>query len=183
MLFCAALMLLGAPKAATQQEDEMDLETHLSTPQLTEQRRADAVAHARRMVPSLRSTGMKASTLRGGEVVLASLPCDTLFTANSTTPKPEALRRIRALKSVAQDGDRYKILVAVHADDTGDDLYSDSLTLERANAVDELLWKLADTDDTNVVIYGMGKEEPIYDNNTRAHRRANRRVEFYIVPL
>ncbi|MDE6271071.1 MAG: OmpA family protein [Muribaculaceae bacterium] len=181
-LLCAALLFAALPRAVAQDES-LDLETNVNTPQLAENRRAEATAHARRLVNSLRGTGMRASTLRGGEVVLASLPCDTLFAANASTPKPEALRRIRGLKSVVEDGRHYKILVAVHADDTGDDEYSDRLTEERATAMDELLWKLADTDDTNVVIYGMGKDEPIYDNDTRANRRANRRVEFYIVPL
>ena len=52
-----------------------------------------------------------------------------------------------------------------------------------AGAIDDLLWQLADNDDTNIVIYGIGKDEPLNDNTTRRERRANRRVEFYIVPL
>ena len=71
----------------------------------------------------------------------------------------------------------------MHSDDTGDDAYSDALTEARANAVDDLLWQLADRRDTNVVIYGLGKDEPVNANDTRNRRRANRRVEFYIVPL
>ncbi|MBP3589614.1 MAG: OmpA family protein, partial [Muribaculaceae bacterium] len=95
----------------------------------------------------------------------------------------EALHRIRGLKSIVESASHYKVLVAVHADDTGDDAYSDALTEARANAVDDLLWQLAGRDDTNVVIYGLGKDEPLNDNTTRTDRRANRRIEFYIVPV
>lgn len=178
-----AALLAAAADVCAQEAAGPDLETNVNTPALSSRRRAEAVDHARRLASSLRGFGMRTSTLRGGEVVLATLPADTLFAANSSGPKPEALRRIRGLKSIVEDGDRYKILVAVHADDTGDDAYSDALTEARANAVDDLLWQLAGQTDTNVVIYGQGKDEPLNDNRTRADRRANRRVEFYIVPL
>lgn len=178
------LLLCAIPRAAAQTDAaDLDLDTNINTPAIPQKRRAEAADHARRLAASLRTTGMRASTIREGEVVLATLPCDTIFPANSTEPKREALHRMRGLKSIVEDNDRYKVLVAVHADDTGDDAYSDALTEARANAVDDLLWQLAGRDDTNVVIYGLGKDEPLNDNTTRADRRANRRIEFYIVPI
>lgn len=178
------LLLCAIPHAAAQTDAaDLDLDTNINTPAIPQKRHAEAADHARRLAASLRTTGMRASTIRGGEVVLATLPCDTIFPANSTEPKPEALHRIRGLKSIVENASHYKVLVAVHADDTGDDAYSDALTEARANAVDDLLWQLAGRDDTNVVIYGLGKDEPLNDNTTRADRRANRRIEFYIVPV
>lgn len=179
----ALLLVTAFCDAWAQDPADLDLDTNINTPVLASRRKADAAEHARRTAASLRSAGMRASTIRGGEVVLATLPCDTLFPANSPEPKREALHRLRALKSIVESTDRYKILVAVHADDTGDDAYSDRLTEARANAVDDLLWQLAGRDDTNVIIYGLGKDEPLNNNLSRADRRANRRVEFYIVPL
>lgn len=178
------LLLCGIPDAAAQTDAaDLDLDTNINTPAIPQKRHAEAADHARRLAASLRTTGMRASTIREGEVVLATLPCDTIFPANSTEPKREALHRIRGLKSIVENASHYKVLVAVHADDTGDDAYSDAITEARANAVDDLLWQLAGRDDTNVVIYGLGKDEPLNDNTTRAERRANRRIEFYIVPI
>lgn len=178
------LLLCAIPRAAAQTDAaDLDLDTNINTPAIPQKRHAEAADHARRLAASLRTTGMRASTIRGGEVVLATLPCDTIFPANSTEPKREALHRMRGLKSIVENASHYKVLVAVHADDTGDDAYSDALTEARANAVDDLLWQLAGRDDTNVVIYGLGKDEPLNDNTTRADRRANRRIEFYIVPI
>jgi outer membrane protein OmpA-like peptidoglycan-associated protein len=169
--------------AQTAEPSELSLEDNINTPVIASKQHKTIADKAGRLASALRSHGMKTSTLRNGEVVLATLPCDTIFAANSTTPKPEAMKRLSALREVVAQPARYKLLVAVHADDTGDDAYSDSLTEERAGAIDDLLWQLADNDDTNIVIYGLGKDEPLNDNTTRRERRANRRVEFYIVPL
>ncbi len=131
--------------AQTAEPSELSLEDNINIPAIASKHHKTIADKAGRMASALRSHGMKTSTLRNGEVVLATLPCDTIFAANSTTPKPEAMKRLSALR--------------------------------------DLLWQLADNDDTNIVIYGLGKDEPLNDNTTRRERRANRRVEFYIVPL
>jgi len=161
----------------------LSLEANINTPAITSKRHSAAVEKASELAVSLRRQGLRTTTVRNGEVVMASLPCDTLFAANATQPKPEALKRLRPLLDIVNQPARYKLLVAVHTDDTGDDTYSDAISEARANAIDDLLWQLAGRDDTNVVIYGLGKDEPLNDNSTRELRRANRRVELYIVPL
>ena len=186
-LAAAALAVAAIAATAagdTADADELDLDRQLHTPAIPQRQHAATADHAARLAASMRRQGLRAATLRQSEIVLVSLPCDTLFAANSTTPKPEALRRLRPLREIVGQSERYKVVVAVHSDDTGDDAYSDALTEARANAIDDLLWQLADRDDdTNVVIYGIGKDEPLHDNDSQAHRRANRRVEIYIVPL
>lgn len=170
--------------AALAQDSELTLEEHINTPAISSRRHPEVVARANHIVAKLRKSGFRTSTLRNGEVVMATLPCDTLFAANSITPKREAVKRLQPLSGIVEQSDRYKMLVAVHADDSGDDAYSDMLTEARANAIDDILWQLAGHDeDTNVVIYGLGADEPIHTNDTRRNRRENRRVEFYIVPL
>ncbi|MDE6136699.1 MAG: OmpA family protein [Muribaculaceae bacterium] len=183
MILCVMAAMAAAASAQTADSADLSLEEHINTPVIERKRHAAVVEKAQKLSASLRSKGLRTNTLRNDEVVLATLPCDALFAANATEPKYEALSRLRALAEVAGLPEEYKVLVAVHSDDTGDDAYSDALTEARANAVDDLLWQLADRKDTNVVIYGIGKDEPINANDTRDHRRANRRVEFYIVPL
>ena len=183
MRLAGALLVLiacGLPCAA---QDNLSLDEHMQVPQVPQKRHAEAVERAASVAARLRAKGMSTATLRNGEVVLTTLPCDTLFAANAEVPKREALKRLQGMQEIVRAPERYKVLVAVHTDDTGDTDYSDALSLARAHAIDELLWQMGDGSDTNVVIYGMGKDEPLHDNDTRRHRRANRRVEFYIVPL
>ena len=181
---CTALLLFFAAMAAKAQEAELALDDNINIPAVPSRRHAAVAEHAAHTVARLRKSGFSASTIRNGEVVLASLPCDTLFAANATDPKPEAAKRLRALLDIVTQPARYKVLVAVHADDTGDDTYADYLTEARANAIDHLLWDISGKDeDTNVVIYGLGADEPLRPNNSRINRRHNRRVEFYIVPI
>lgn len=179
-----AVLLTAMPMHAQESDADLSLDEQIATPALGSRRHADATSQASRLAATLAREGFSTSTLRDGEVVLATVPCDMLFAANSTTPKREAAYRLRALRDIVSRPERYKIVVAVHADDTGDEAYSDSLTEARANAVDDLLWQVAGhNDDTNVVIYGLGRDEPLVENATRRDRRKNRRVEFYIVPL
>lgn len=182
LLLCAMTAVASVASAQTADAD-LSLEDNINTPAIANKRRAAVKEKAQKLSTSLRGKGLRTTTLRDGEVVLATLPCDALFAANATEPKYEAISRLRALADVVGQPEEYKVLVAVHSDDTGDEAYSDALTEARANAVDDLLWQLADRHDTNVVIYGLGKDEPITDNDTRAARHSNRRVEFYIVPL
>lgn len=183
ILLCVLAAAASVASAQTADPADLSLEDNINTPAIERKRHAAAAEKAQKLSASLRRKGLRTATLRNGEVVLATMPCDTLFAANATDPKPEALVRLRALTEVVGQPGEYKVLVAVHSDDTGDDAYSDALTEARANAVDDLLWQLADRRDTNVVIYGLGKDEPVNANDTRNRRRANRRVEFYIVPL
>lgn len=178
-----AIVMAITSQAQTADEADLSLEANLNTPAISARRHAAVAEKAARLATSLRHHRMRATTLRNGEVVLATIPCDTIFASNSTTPKPEALKRLQPMRDIVEAPSHYKVLVAVHADDTGDEAYSDALTEARANAIDDLLWQLAGREDTNVVIYGLGKDEPLNDNETARHRRANRRIEFYIVPI
>jgi outer membrane protein OmpA-like peptidoglycan-associated protein len=75
----------------------------------------------------------------------------------------------------------YKLLVVVHSDDAGDEAYSDRLTEERSNAIDEYFSETLG-DNLNLVPYGVGFDDPCASNNSIAGRKANRRVEVYIIP-
>ncbi|MDE6497297.1 MAG: OmpA family protein [Muribaculaceae bacterium] len=176
-------VMFMATLATAKAQDNLSLEEHLQVPEVPQRRHGDVADRAGKLAAQLQRRGMRTATLRNGEVVLATLPCDTIFAANSAEPKREGLKRLQGMQDIVRNPERYKVLVAVHTDNTGDSVYSDELSLARAQAVDEMLWQMGGGEDTNVVIYGMGKDEPLNDNATRQQRRANRRIEFYIVPL
>lgn len=126
--------------------------------------------------------GLDVSLLRNGEVLQVTMPCEVLFGISSVELKPSAMGQLRKLRVVVSEPHKYKVLVAVHTDDTGDNEYADSISAARANAIDDGLWQIAGEKDTNVIPYGIGKDEPLAANTSRANRARNRRVEFFIVP-
>lgn len=185
ILLCIAL---GAACLASgrQPEDEPDyldlsIAENIETPAVP----AKAKTYVRTAIDQLRRSlikqGYSVEPARNGEVLEITIPCHELFAPCDTKLKPSGIKRLEALGSLAADPN-YKLLIAAHTDNTGDDQYADSVTAARANAVDDLLWQLAGQRNTNTVPYGLGRDEPLHANDTRAGRDANRRVEIYIVP-
>ena len=126
--------------------------------------------------------GLDVKTIRDGEVLQVTIPCSSLFGIGSVELKASAVNELRKLSAVVREPHKYKVLVAVHTDDTGDNQYADSISASRANAIDDGLWHIAGEKDTNVIPYGIGKDEPIVPNTSRNNRERNRRVEIYIIP-
>ena len=126
--------------------------------------------------------GFNVASMRDGEVLRITIPCDELFPIGSVDLKSSALLSLSQLGSLVGEPKKYKLLITVHTDDTGDDQYADSISAARANAVDDALWQIAGEKETNVIPYGLGKDEPLVDNSSRANRARNRRVDIFIVP-
>ena len=77
----------------------------------------------------------------------------------------------------------YKMLVAVHSDNTGSREYADALTESRVSAIaDYLIQASGGNDDILLVPYAQGMDEPLTSNDRRENRRKNRRVEIYLIP-
>lgn len=181
---CVATALAGPadPPAAEPDALEMSIEDNLETPAVPKK----ATTYVRTAMDQLRRSMLKkgytATLLRNGEVLEITIPCSELFASCATELKPAGIKRLEGLGSLAADNDKYKLLIAAHSDNTGDEMYADSITAARANAIDDLLWQLSGRSDTNTVPYGLGSDEPLKPNTSRAGREANRRVEIYVVP-
>lgn len=144
---------------------------------------ADAVASAMgQLIRTLRNAGYTASGVRSGQVALVTIPAADLFAPGLTTLRDEASAKLRPLLPYIQRSDNYKVILAVHSDDTGDALYNDRLTADRANAIDEYFYRLNGNSDTGIIPYGLGLDEPVAPNNTIEGRSRNRRIEIYFVP-
>ena len=119
--------------------------------------------------------------LRGEEVIKLTIPMDKLFYPNDTVMlnKSDLL-----LRPIARYGDKpgmYHILIVTHSDNTGSIEYNLNLTQNRAESIYNKLKQLG-LYTTEVVIYGMGGEEPKVDNLTMENRQKNRRTEIYLIP-
>jgi len=178
----AAGSLRAAEPAGEPDVLDMSIEENLATPAVPSKARTHIRADIDRLRRRMLGAGYAASAIRDGEVLEISIPAQNLFAANDTVLKPSGAALLREIGEIAREPRRYKIVIAAHSDDTGDEQYSDRLTAARANAIDDWLWQAAGERDTNTVPYGLGRDEPLRPNDSRTGREANRRVEIYIVP-
>jgi outer membrane protein OmpA-like peptidoglycan-associated protein len=103
-----------------------------------------------------------------------------LFASNSDRIKPETATRIAGIGRVLVSVQITKLHVEGHTDNYGTDAYNDALSLRRAQVVaDEL--EGAGFLPPNVIVRGLGKLDPVADENTMADQMQNRRVSI-IVP-
>ncbi len=180
----ASAMIAAAYAADPVQPDpfELNLEDNINTPAVPPKNHASVKEHTNRLKSALDHSGFKAAYLRDGEALMITLPCDQLFRANSTTLSDEGLKLLQKLRLPGEAEGKYKILIAVHSDNTGANDYSDEITAARANAIDDVLSPLFSSSDIVTVPYGLGQDEPLVSNDSLKNRAKNRRVEIYIVP-
>ncbi len=186
-LFSIILLSLCVGYATASEAPESDpldltVSQNIETPEVPKKAKRYVLTAVSQLRQHLTDNGFEVETLRDGEVLQLSIPCSQLFAPCSIQLKPSAGNILSRLGSAIRTPGKYKVLVAVHSDDTGDDQYADSITAGRANALDDYFWELNEKQDTSVIPYGIGNEEPLQPNNTRANREANRRVEITIVP-
>jgi len=78
---------------------------------------------------------------------------------------------------------RYVLEIRGYADATGSDRYNFRLGNERAQSVQRYLMTRFDVPATRVAVVSFGEEDPITDNDTRAGREQNRRVQVRLLDV
>ena len=182
-----AMLLVAVSIAASGADNNFDpfsadIEQNIATPAVSakaSQAVADAMAQ---LVKTLRGYGYAVDAVRKGEVAVVTIPCSELFSANSVELKKDASKRLTPLVPYIKRSDNFKVILAVHSDNTGDELYAERLTADRANAIDEFFFVANDRNETGIIPYGLGADEPVAPNSGIANRAKNRRVEIYFVP-
>lgn len=116
-----------------------------------------------------------------GDRLIVSLPQDITFATNSSTVTPS----LRAdIGRVAQNLLRYpdsNVQVIGHTDSTGEATYNLGLSLQRANAVADIL-QSGGVGYNRINTFGKGEEQPLASNLTPEGRARNRRVEIVVIP-
>lgn len=161
---------------------DMTIAQNIATPDVPRKAEAYIREHIDHVRRNLNSSGLTAIPMRDGEVLKVTIPCSELFPINSMELKPGAFDILKKFGFIIREPERYKVLIAVHTDDTGDEQYADSISAARANAIDDAFWEIANEKETNVIPYGIGKDEPLFPNNSKKRRADNRRVEIFIIP-
>jgi len=102
------------------------------------------------------------------------------FLANSATIKKSALPVLEDLAKNLLHHKLYQAVIYGYTDSWGDKEKNRLLSQERANNVIQILEKMG-VSSTRLTAIGMGKQNPIADNDTKEGREANRRIEALII--
>lgn len=184
----AALVLAGCALCAAAQNSAFDpytadIDDNIKYPAVPSKQHETVVRAMAKLAHTLTDEEYyDCSFVRSGEVVMVTIACSDLFAPNSTQLKEIAGELLQPLLKYIKHSERYKVILAVHSDNTGDEEYSDKLTSDRATAIDEYYYSINDNNDTGIIPYGIGADEPLKPNTGIANRAANRRVEIYFVP-
>lgn len=156
---------------------ELTLSDNIYAPLLQAKAKNVITTKQQKLVDKLTSNGYSATTMRDGEVVKITIVTDKLFAPNDTILMDSASELIFPLVEYAKVDDYYKVMLAIHSDDTGSELYKSMICNARVDAIGSLF------DGTkSLVSYAMSDTEPIFDNKSVKNRAANRRLEIYFVP-
>lgn len=181
------LLLAGFGSGFAAQPDKVDetaltFEENINIPAIGSKKAAQAVRTAMtELSRRINDAHLSASTERNGEIVCVTVPCADLFRANARELSPSAHIILDKLKPYISRPEQFKVIIAVHSDNSGDQEYLDELTADRANAIDEYFASHY-TRELNIIPYGIGSDEPKTNNVTMRNRALNRRVEFYFIP-
>lgn len=198
LIYLSLLALsVGAAKAQTDadrisypdyQEDvfmDMDLPQNIVTPEIPVHAQAAIINHQRKLANRLKHK-YTVDLMHNDAVFVVCLPTDDLFLPNDTLLTDNASSVLNPLLDLMKDPYMYKILLAVHTDDTGSENYRQDLSTARIYSIYDWMLDAIDrgriSEDLVIIPYSMGSSEPIVKNDTRKHRKENRRLEIYFVP-
>jgi outer membrane protein OmpA-like peptidoglycan-associated protein len=121
-------------------------------------------------------------TVRNGEVIMITIPMQSLFSANSTKLCDSGKDILKPLMKYCVSNKIYKMVLVAHTDNTGNDLYATNITTKRVNEVVAWAEKECNANTELVVPYALGNSDPIVDNNSISNRAKNRRLVIYLIP-
>ena len=114
----------------------LDFDKNLNIPKIKDKYKSNIIAHQKKLGEQFIKQGYKVETIRKGEVLIISIPAHDLFAPNNISLLESASIQLQPILSLAKNK-MYKLLVAMHSDDTGSEQYQDMLTNNRIVAVYE----------------------------------------------
>lgn len=117
---------------------------------------------------------------RVAEGILITLPSTSLFEADSFEPLPAARVRFRNLAKMMNKFPYSCMLIEVHTDGTGEEIYSRALSDKRAKSLETLLTRDG-VNNSRLLARGYGDKQPLSLNTPADERHVNRRVELILL--
>lgn len=122
--------------------------------------------------------------LRKGEVLVVTIPASMLFMPNDTLLRPTAARVLTPFLRYLKNPDMYWMILDMHSDNTGNQEYTDNLTLERVTSVFDWFAEQTNVNTQYLFPTASGASDPLpnVDYLSMTNRARNRRLEIYLVP-
>lgn len=168
----------GAPEIDL---EELSLNQTLQLPEVPVAKRDEVKTYMMREAKALQKLGYQVETMRRGEVVIATIPAEKLFAPNDTALLSSASKELNNFLPYFRTPDKFKVILAMHSDDTGSAQYLADLTEKRIVALYDFFETYA-PQTQGLMGYPMGGEDPVAPNNNRENRNQNRRLEIYVIP-
>jgi len=175
----AAAQQQQAAALAEQQKAQAEAEQARLAAEQAEKEKQEAIRQKEemraRLLKQLNQVLDTRDTERG---LVVSMP-DVLFDPGQYTLKPAARERLARISGIVLAYPELKLQIEGYTDSTGGDEFNQRLSEKRAATVRDYLVD-SGISINNVFAKGMGKANPIADNNTAAGRKLNRRVEMIV---
>jgi outer membrane protein OmpA-like peptidoglycan-associated protein len=120
-----------------------------------------------------------AETRRTDEGLLLNLRSELLFETDSAVLSEDAIARVSRIGDILVKYPEDRIRIEGHTDSRGTAAYNEELSLRRAEAVARVLSSRG-VAPGQILVLGIGEEQPVASNDTPEGRSANRRVQLHI---
>lgn len=164
---------------------DMDFEPNIASPAVPRENHLLITRYVKKIANSIKSQ-YTVDLMREGEVMVITIPTDDLFLPNDTLLYTTSGPLLAGLEKVLSDPYMWKLVIAIHTDDTGSEYYREFLSRNRLNSVYDWLMDRIDSvnlpEDLIVIPFSMASSVPVLPNDTRKNRSKNRRLELYFIP-
>lgn len=160
----------------------LTLKQNVNQPSVPSKLRDAVRSYMKKEALALIKMGYTVETERNGEVIVVSIPVSGLFEPNDTVLLQGGERKLVPLLSYLKSEGRFKMILAMHCDNTGSEQYKEELSAKRLQQVEDFIEQHAHFPN-QIVAYSMADNDPLVPNTTRGNRERNRRLEVYIVPF
>ena len=180
-----ALLLIAGLQTINAKDDydiyDLSLDENLVLPEIKNEKQADKIQdYQLDMAVAFKKSNYDVEIMRDDEVIVITIPASQLFDANDTVLNQVGVERLKPFLRMIKNPGFYKMLLVMHSDNTGSEVYTLNLTRQRVNAIFDWFDENGSVD--YVVPYALGDTDPIVDNNSVENRKRNRRLEIYLVP-
>ena len=129
-----------------------------------------------------RTAGTGVNVIRDGDNLILDLPSDVTFPVNSATVDPMFQSTLVKVAGTLKEYEKTYVDILGHTDSTGSDAYNQTLSVNRAQSVANVLSGNG-VQQARLATKGYGESTPKASNTTLEGRAANRRVEIRLVPV
>ncbi len=129
-----------------------------------------------------KTAGTGVNVIRDGDNLILDLPSDVTFPVNSYAVDPMFQSTLVKVAGTLKEYEKTYVDVLGHTDSSGSDAYNQTLSVNRAQSVANVLTGNG-VQQARIATKGYGESTPKASNTTEEGRAANRRVEIRLVPV